>query len=336
MADKPLFDAISAAIQARQAAAKPFEHPQFIEGTLYLTRPQWNELAKSFRPPALTWSPYGEKALLGIPVRLVEAGESITLPSGKQLIWSAVMKDQFIIFDPKKAGTMTAETPTVAEQPANDICFMDTETMGLDEDAPIWEFAAIRRNATSGEETSLHIQIQHDPREWLPVMDEPFRADYLKRYTPEQAAAEHVAANAIYKFLYGSNIVGAVPSFDTVRIARLLERHGLVATTRARRLAFQVTHRPYRLPWHYHVNDVETMAIGWLHGVAARAIDEARMRGEEPHPKMLHRKLDPPWKSDELSIGLGVDPAQYARHTAMGDVLWVRAQYDVITGASHV
>lgn len=223
-------------------------------------------------------------------------------------------------------------TDTDAKPLASDICFVDTETMGLDEDAPIWEFAAIRRDAATGEETSLQLFIRHNPGEWLSSMDSPFREDYERRYRADVAEAEHVAAGLIYGFLQGTNIVGAVPSFDATRLARLLERHGLVATTRERRLKLQSAGLPYRLPWHYHLNDVETMAIGWLHGVAARAVDEARMRGEEPHPKMANRKLDPPWKSDELSVGLGVDPTQFERHTAMGDVKWVRAQYDVITG----
>lgn len=43
----------------------------------------------------------------------------------------------------------------------SDIVFMDTETLGVHIDAPIWELAAIRRRA-DGTETELHMFIQFD------------------------------------------------------------------------------------------------------------------------------------------------------------------------------
>lgn len=81
--------------------APPFDHPQYIEGTLYVTRAQWRELAKTFKPPELVWpQDGGVLSCIGIPVRIVEASEQVALPSGKHLVWSGVLTDQFIIFDP--------------------------------------------------------------------------------------------------------------------------------------------------------------------------------------------------------------------------------------------
>ena len=42
-----------------------------------------------------------------------------------------------------------------------ELVFLDTECTGLDQDADIWEFGAIRRHA-DGAESRLHIFIAHD------------------------------------------------------------------------------------------------------------------------------------------------------------------------------
>lgn len=197
----------------------------------------------------------------------------------------------------------------------SDIVFMDTETLGLDLDSPIWEFAAIRRNAETGEETPLHLFIQHWATPWLEDFPEEFARDHRDRYDVHAAVSRMVAAHRIADLFVGRpHVVGAVPSFDTARISRQLLRPDRYAD-----------------PWHYHLIDVENLVVGYLHGVAARAIDEARMRGEEPLPGLLDRP-GPPYKSDDLSRAVGVDPEQFDRHTAMGDVLWVKAQYDAVTG----
>lgn len=195
----------------------------------------------------------------------------------------------------------------------SDIVFMDTETLGLDPEAPIWEFAAVRRNS-DGEERSEHLFIRHQPYPWLYSLPDQFADDYMARYKPKQALTKFDAAMRISRITSNAHIIGAVPNFDTERLTRLME--GIIEPE-----------------WHYHLIDVENVVVGYLHGVAARAIDEARMRGEEPLPGLLDRSLNPPWKSDELSRAVGVDPEQFARHTAMGDVLWVRAQWDAVTGS---
>lgn len=208
----------------------------------------------------------------------------------------------------------------------SDIVFMDTETLGTHIDAPIWEFAAIRRNYYDGgvvKEHELHMFIHHYAKPWLTgddALPERFQVDYRQRFDAGAAYGKSGAAEVIAGFLAGKpHIVGAVPNFDTERISHQLLRP---------------SHIPD--PWHYHLIDVEALVMGYLNGVAARAVDEARMRGEEPNPAWVDRqgRGRPPWKSDELSAAVGVDPEQFDRHTAMGDVLWVKAQYDAVMGGA--
>lgn len=175
----------------------------------------------------------------------------------------------------------------------SDIVFLDTETLGLDPDAPIWEFAAVRRLDPVGE-MKTEFTIQHDPGLWLDGFPEEFLADYLNRYDETRAWCESAAARQIHAFTKGAHIIGAVPSFDTERLAKLLRRNGIEPE------------------WHYHLIDVENVVVGYLAG-----------RGE---------LIPPPWKSDQLSAAVGVNPDDYARHIAMGDVRWAMAQWDAVIG----
>lgn len=172
-----------------------------------------------------------------------------------------------------------------------DLVFLDTETLGLDPDAPVWEFAAVRRLDPVGE-VKVEFTIHHNPAHWLDDFPEAFLADYLNRFNPYDAWCETVAARTIHRITKGAHIVGAVPSFDTERLAKLLRRNGIEPE------------------WHYHLIDVENIVVGYLAG-----------RGE---------LIPPPWKSDQLSAAVGVNPDDYNRHTAMGDVLWSMSQWDAV------
>lgn len=176
----------------------------------------------------------------------------------------------------------------------DDIVFLDTETLGLG-DAPIWEFAAIRRQP-DGTETVRQFFIRHDPYPWLDDLPDEFANDYVARFNPREALTVEQAAWHIHLATAGAHIVGAVPNFDTERLAKLLACNDI------------------KPGWHYHLIDVENLAVGYL---AAR-----------------NDLWKPPWKSDKLSAAISVDPQEFPRHTAMGDVLWVRAQYDAIMGTS--
>ncbi len=200
----------------------------------------------------------------------------------------------------------------------SDIVFLDTETLGVEIDSPIWELAAVRRHA-NGTETPLHIFIDHDPEPWIsnPDFPESFKDDYRKRYNPLKSFMPSDAAKLLKNFLTGRpHIVGAVPNFDTERIAHQILRPNGIGEL-----------------WNYHLMDVENLAVGRLH--AQRELMDAmyanvplKLAGPE---HLLRELLQLPWNSNNVSRALGVDPDQYDRHTAMGDVRWVMAQYDAIT-----
>ena len=203
------------------------------------------------------------------------------------------------------------------------IAITDTETTGLSLDDEIWEFAAIVREP-NGDEWTYNLFIEHDPAKCA-KLPEPFQTDHRERFPgwphcdqpqsgvwSREDAAEEIADLLGKK----THIVGCVPNFDTERIALLLRRYGLVPG------------------WHYHLCDVENLAVGWISGVCARAIDEAKMRGEDPPPLDRSRVL-PPWDSEEISRAVGVNPDDFDRHQALGDVLWARAIFDAVTGANR-
>lgn len=92
------------------------------------------------------------------------------------------------------------------------------------------------------------------------------------------------------------HLVGAIPSFDAVTFDLMFRRHGLC------------------WPAHYHIVDVEAMIVGWLASV-----------GTAHHP---------PYNSTDLSLCMGVNPEEFARHTAGGDAKWARALYDAAMSPS--
>jgi hypothetical protein len=175
------------------------------------------------------------------------------------------------------------------------LVFMDTETTGLSLTDDIWEFAGIRREE-DGTQTELHLFIEHDKFKCA-ALPPSFSADHMARYDADAAVSQGEAAILIGKFMGGkAHIVGAVPNFDTERIALLLNHHS------------------GRANWHYHLIDVENLAVGFL----ARAGTDVSL----------------PWDSDELSTKVGIDPPTDTRHTAMGDALWAMAVYDRVMGVT--
>lgn len=174
-----------------------------------------------------------------------------------------------------------------------DLCFLDVETLGLDPDAPIWEFAAIRRSRDDQLHRREHFMVAHDPSGWLEDFARTapsFAEDYQARYAEDLALSERAAALVIYSITEGAELVCCNPVFDEPRLTRLLDRHG------------------FEPGWHYHPHDIASILQGWL-----------AARGQLPPP---------PWKSDALSLAAGIDPARYDRHTALGDAQWTRDLWD--------
>lgn len=184
------------------------------------------------------------------------------------------------------------------------LVFMDTETTGLRLTDDVWEFAAIKRYG-DGFEESWRFLVEHNHNKCL-ALPEPFLTDHEQRYHAKPDA-EPVSPIYLAEFLENltedrPHIVGAVPNFDTERLIRLCDLSGR------------------KWGGHYHLIDVENLAVGYLAGRSAH-------EGYEP--------LALPWDSDDLSRRCGVEPPTTERHTAMGDVLWCRALYDAITGGQR-
>ncbi|NDK91419.1 hypothetical protein GYA93_17810 [Gordonia desulfuricans] len=177
-----------------------------------------------------------------------------------------------------------------------DVVFLDTETTGLDCYDRVWEVAAIRRDM-AGRESKLHIQVQH-----AGSPPPKFREDYDRRFDRSGALPHTAAASALTEFLSGRpHIVGVNPAFD----AQMLERLYVDAW---------VSEAP---PWHYHLIDLPAVTIGVLlaHG----------------------HEVELPYRSDDLAARVGAPTREedgtprYARHTAMGDVLWARDWFDALS-----
>ena len=214
------------------------------------------------------------------------------------------------------------------------IVFLDTETDGVHPDRKVWEIGMIRRDGDRQKQTSFFVDID------LATAD-PFGLKvgrfYERHPLGRQLAAGYIndsatsdvwadmdwrargvvsladAAMRVARWTHGAHIVGAVPNFDTEVLGRLLRDQGLTPS------------------WHYHLIDVEALAVGYLAGRWAQA-EDAGVAESGPFDPGL------PWNSDQLSTAIGVSPAaSEERHTALGDARWVSRMYDVILngGVAH-
>lgn len=175
------------------------------------------------------------------------------------------------------------------------LAFVDTETTGLHPLLhEVWEVAIIVRDHDDPTCNGEH--------HWfLPVTLKNAEPKALKighfedRYSAAMVTPIYEVLPAIGKLTAGCHLVGAVPSFDEERLRRLLNAH-------------QVKHS-----WHYHLVDVEALAVGYLAGLGV--------------------DIAPPWNSDDLTERLGVVvPVDDVRHTALGDARWAMAIYDAVLG----
>ncbi len=202
----------------------------------------------------------------------------------------------------RQTATAATETtpPLVAQEGEEevitldrDIVILDTETLGLDSRAPIWEFAATRLRQGREPIMDRYFQILHNESDWAETLPERFAADYRNRYDQEGALPPETAVKLVHEITEGAVVAGSNPSFDMERLGLLLRDYGIEPA------------------WHYHPLDIPSMALGW-----AASID-------------LDANLT--WKSDALSALTGIKADSYPRHTAWGDVEWCLAQWRVMT-----
>lgn len=200
----------------------------------------------------------------------------------------------------------------------NTLCFIDTETTSLRHDRRAWEIGIIAR--TNGKDVEHHFFIDTDgldlgnadvmslrigrfyDRHPQITMDEP------RYHQPGSVEDEIEVLSAVEAVTRGAHLVGAVVSFDADVLGQRMRANGICPS------------------WHYHLIDVEAMAVGATAHAAARDGSGREMAGSIT---VL------PWKSEALSRALGVDPDEFERHTALGDARWAMAMYDaVMAGAS--
>ena len=210
------------------------------------------------------------------------------------------------------------------------ICAVDCETTSLRPDRRAWDIALIRRDDEGERRVQFFIEFNAldlpnaDPfslnvgKFWdrhpqavslraggsVLCEDDQFWSGWFDDKIVDVPAGSVVdaatAANIVAAVTHGAHLVSAVPNFDAEVLAALLRDNGLTPT------------------WHYHLIDVEALAVGWVC---------AWDRGDGGPG------IRPPWRSDDLSSALGVPlPAPDKRHTALGDAEWALAMYDHITG----
>lgn len=202
----------------------------------------------------------------------------------------------------------------MTDQQAELVAFVDTETTGLDPlFNPIWEIAVIVD------------EVEHCWRQQTPLMqivadyDTPPRGPYASQWVYDNTrfgdfvhdqTGALTPCDSILKFaeiVDGRHLVGAVPSFDEERL-RLLYREYVEPTATW-------------YPWHYHLIDVEALAVGFL------------MAAKDAWAAYEGFELALPWKSDDLSAALGIKPPdEDERHTALADARWAKAIYEQVTG----
>lgn len=203
---------------------------------------------------------------------------------------------------------MEMNMPFDSTTPTSPVVFLDLETTGLSPgwDQP-WELA-YRMRSPNGNETADSWFIKHD-QEKARFLPEPFYADYQKRYDPATAVSRETAADWVNSIFTGkAHLIGAGPVFEVLMLRMLLGAFGLTPG------------------WNYRIQNIEDIVKGHL---LARARWDTVLPMDE-RLKLHHIATKLPQTSDALSLAIGVDPAQFARHTAMGDVNWVTRQWDVV------
>ena len=188
------------------------------------------------------------------------------------------------------------------------LCFIDTETTSLRPDRRAWEVGLIVREP--GVADVEHQWFVHDSDLDLGNADVmSLRIGRFYDRHPQYAAdrtpihgvniySERVALTEIDQLTRGAHLVGAVVSFDADVLGQRMRANGICPS------------------WHYHLIDVEALAVGYL-AAGSR------------HPG---QSLQPPWKSDDLSAALGVTVSDEDRHTALGDAKWAMRIYDAVMG----
>lgn len=199
------------------------------------------------------------------------------------------------------------------------LCFIDTETTSLRHDRRAWEIAVITREPGKPDREQSWFVATADldlgNADLMSLKIGRFHERHPQyRYGQEThtllVVKEADAFRAVEELTRGAHLVGAVPNFDTEVLGNRMRAHGICPS------------------WNYHLIDIETLAAGWLHRHAAM-LENRQSTIEEA--TRLRQVATPPWKSDDLTTALGVEPAsEDERHTALGDARWAKRAYDAV------
>lgn len=202
----------------------------------------------------------------------------------------------------------------MTDQQAELVAFVDTETTGLNPlFNPIWEIAVIVDD------------VEHCWRQLTPALeivrdggtppDDPYVSQWVLDNTrfgefvhdQTDALTPFASIARFAELVDGRHLVGAVPSFDEERLRLLYHQH--------------IDAKSTKYPWHYHLIDVEALAVGFL------------MAAKDAWVAYEGFELALPWKSDDLSAALGIKPPdEDERHTTLADARWAKAIYEKVTG----
>ncbi len=223
------------------------------------------------------------------------------------------------------------------------IVFLDTEFTTLDRTRrEVWEIGAIVRDPGQPDDVEVEWQIRPDLTGASPeslrigkyyernlIQAHPVGTS-LVTVDPEQGGitdadaevkgwrlgtAEEVAA-ALAPMLSGAYLVGAVVSADELVLAPFMTRWG------------------QSLAHHYRLRCVETLALGYLHGL--RAEREAAPGRAHLLQQLVEQIPRPPWDTQTLSRMVGVEPPpKETAHRALVDARWARDIWDAVHGDSR-
>lgn len=218
------------------------------------------------------------------------------------------------------------------------LAFVDTETTGLY--ASLHEVAEIalifpKKSSLGGsyyddfDEWVFHLPIDFSTADPMAIQLNnlyPRRATIINQTIPNDPDGYHVgslsavispgvlgiqpcspikAAGLIAQLLHGRHLVGACPWFDAVFIEKFLRSNGQCGS------------------WHYHLIDVEALMVGHLQVLRRFELQED---GNSNIPEITL-----PWRSEDLSRFVGIDPDLFEKHTALGDARWALAIYEEIS-----
>ena len=199
------------------------------------------------------------------------------------------------------------------------LAFIDTETTSLRPDRRAWEVGIIARNP-EGHETSHRWFVDAND---LDLGNADVKSLEIGRFYERhpQYQLEREASHSetedegdvlrmVEAITRGAHLVGAVVSFDADVLGQRMRAHGICPS------------------WHYHLIDVEALAVGYMHGVNSHGHSSVTCAENCIDDNMLPGL---PWKSDELTAALSLAPVpEDERHTALGDARWAKRIYDAV------